>query len=174
MVPDDSGIEKMQAKGATQEKPQGDEPGRNSVELVDWSITAGRDRALEHFPGQPLQQDYLGHHEDKYDLRRRRARPWPVHNHRAPAGRAEQWRQRTVERLEGADDPEDDRRRWCKENEQQRPQRRPHELDGTVVAPGRPACQPFSSRLFRHADFPSLQIRASQAHRHPLAIAIAC
>ena len=68
----------------------------------------------------------------------------------APAIRAQQRRQRTVERLETAYDPEDDRGGWSEKDQEQRPQRGADELNHRVLASGGPTGELFSGRWFRH------------------------
>ena len=141
MIPDDPSLEEVETKGAAQEKSMGDKPGRHPIELVEGAVACGCDRSLENLPGQPLEQNTLDHNEDEHDCGRARARPRPVRGYGVPAGHAEQRRERTVERLKGAGDPEDDRRGWSEENKEQRPQRRANKLDDRARTASSPAGQ---------------------------------
>ncbi len=118
MIPDDPGIEKVESKGGAEEKNVGDEPGGNPIESIAGTVSGGCDRTLKDLPREPLEQDHLEHDEDEHDRNSALTRPGPVHANRAPAGGSEQRRKRTVEWLESADDPEDDRRGWSEEDQE--------------------------------------------------------
>ncbi len=111
-IPDDPGLEEVQAKGAAQEKNVGDKPGLDAIQLVERPVPCGCDGAGESFPGQPEQQHALEYDEDEYDRNGAQAWPGPMGSNRAPSSPVKQRYKRAVERLEGANDPEDDRGGW--------------------------------------------------------------
>jgi len=143
MVPDDSGIEQVEAICAAEEEGVGDEPGGDAVERVAGAVARGCDGTLEGLSGKPQEEDCLKQNEDEDDRGGTRARPGPMRGDGAPPRGGVQRQERAVERLEGADDPEDDRRRRGREDDQQRAQRRADEINDTALARGGPGGECF-------------------------------
>ncbi len=143
MIPDDAGVEEVEAIGAAQEKSVGDEPGGDSIELVTGAVSGGCEGTFENPAGEPLEQDHLDHDEDEHNGGGAQARPGPMGGNGTPAGGSEQRREAAVERLEGADDPEDDGGGWSGENEAQGPQRGTNKLNQAALAASSPGGQLF-------------------------------
>ncbi len=59
IIPDDPGIEEVEARGAAEAEGMGNKPGGDSIERVAGAVAGECDGAFENLPGEPLEEESL-------------------------------------------------------------------------------------------------------------------
>lgn len=146
MIPHDSRVEEVESERRAEEKNVSDDPGRNPIEFVARAIARWSDGSFKGLSREPLEEHQLNSEKEEHDHNGVLTWPGPVHNHRAPASDGDQRQHRSFERLESADDPENDRCGRREENQEQWSQSGAQDLNDRVLAAGCPGSKLLGGR----------------------------